>query len=401
MFFVSRLVDEERLPDYLLAGVAAGLAAAAKYPAGVVAIAIVAVWLRWRFVRRDLRWGLLWAGLASIATVCVVMPSLVAFPGPAFTGPRGMFFGYRQYGRGGWLGVMPESNVRAYGYELLASFGVLALAVGLAGVLLLAPAVRRRWLWHLPFPLAYLGLISAMNMVVKRNLYPALPMVAVLLGVGIAACLARLRQPAGEEDEPAPATPLRTAAAVLVAAACLAAPLMATGEQTVALTRPSTRDVAAEWMRQHLPAGTSVVKEAYTPRLPEDHFEVRHLRFVSRLSLAELRRYDYVLLASTAYDRFGDPAALFQRHQERMARRYEEIFESFELVAEWPPSRHRLGPLLRLYKPTPARPRRETLASSAGTAAGGVATATPAASPGETAPAPKPAAGATPQSSTR
>ena len=47
LYFVSRLLEEERLEDYLLAGAAAGLAAASKYPGGMVAVAIFAVWLSW------------------------------------------------------------------------------------------------------------------------------------------------------------------------------------------------------------------------------------------------------------------------------------------------------------------------------------------------------------------
>jgi 4-amino-4-deoxy-L-arabinose transferase-like glycosyltransferase len=343
LLFASRLVDAERTADYLLAGVCAGLAAASKYPAGFVAVAIVAVWLRWRFARRDFRPGLVWAGLAAIGAMVAAMPSLIAFPGPAFTGHRGMFFGYRQYGRGGWLGVMPRSNVASYARDLLESFGVAAVVVGLVGLLLVPRGERRRWLWHTPFPLAYLTLISSMNMVVKRNLYPVLPILAVLLGVGIAAWLVRLRQwqPAGRRAV--------VLGAALVAV-CLAAPVAATAVQTVAMTRPSTRDLAAAWIADHLPPGASIVKEAYTPRLPEEHFAVRHLRFVTRLPMRELREFDYVLVASTAYARFGDSEALFQPHQQRMARRYEALFGSFTLVREWHPAPTRLGPLLRLYR---------------------------------------------------
>ena len=42
-------------------------------------------------------------------------PSLLVFPRLAFFGDRGMLFGARQYGAGGWLGVMPQSNALYYG----------------------------------------------------------------------------------------------------------------------------------------------------------------------------------------------------------------------------------------------------------------------------------------------
>src|SRR5579864_2375627 len=53
LLLVSRLADRERVRDYVLAGAAAGLACASKYPAGLVALGIAAVWLGWRVRRRD------------------------------------------------------------------------------------------------------------------------------------------------------------------------------------------------------------------------------------------------------------------------------------------------------------------------------------------------------------
>ena len=350
LFFVARLVEEERTADYLLAGVAAGLAAGSKYPAGLVAVAVVAVWIRWRIARRDLRLGLLWAGLAAIAAFLLVMPSLVIFPEAAFEGRRGVFFGARQYGRGGWLGVMPRSNVAAYTEDLAWSFGLPALLAGLSGLGLYFAAgrERRRWLWLAAYPVAYLTLISSMHMVVKRNLYPAIPILAVFLGVGIAACverLARLRQPG-----------LRAALAAGLAAVCLWLPADRTARQAIGLASPSTREVAADWIRENVPRGASIAKESYTPNFPEGEYEVLHRRFVTRLSLAELRRFDYVLVANAAYLRFQNPAALTRPHQRQMAERYREIFRSFELVKEWPPTDLRTGPVVRLYRPKPSPP---------------------------------------------
>src|ERR1700674_388816 len=216
LLFVARLVDRESARDYVLAGVAAGLAGASKYPAGLVALCIAAVWLGWRVRRRDWNGGLAWAALAAAGTFVAVMPSLVAYPGMAFAGQRGIFFGARQYGRGGWLGVMPESNAGFYAGKLLWSFGWPAAAVGLSGLALLAIRARAggrgdrrlprwpRWqhrlarlLWLAPYPVAFLALVSAMNMVVKRNLDTVLPILAVYLGVGMAAWLELAAERAG------------------------------------------------------------------------------------------------------------------------------------------------------------------------------------------------------------
>jgi len=339
---VARLVDEERTRDYLLAGLCAGLAAGSKYPAGVVAVAIIAVWLRWRWVRRDLRLGLLWAGLAALAAFLAVMPSLLVFPEAAFFGGRGIFFGARQYGKGGWLGVMPRSNALYYAKALLGSFGWVAALAGLSG--LIAARARSRIAWLLPFPVVYLALILSMSMVVRRNLYPVVPILAALLGVGIGAWIERLRDVRwGDRMRPVLATALL--------AGCLVLPAWQTGIQAIALARPSTREIAREWIRANVPRGASIAKESYTPDFPEGEYQVLHRRFVTRLSLEELRGFDYVLVASAAYGRFHDPAALTRPHQRQMAERYAEIFRSWELVREWSPSETQDGPVIRLYRP--------------------------------------------------
>jgi 4-amino-4-deoxy-L-arabinose transferase-like glycosyltransferase len=345
LLFVARLIDEESAHNYVLAGIAAGLAAGSKYPAGVVAVAIVAVWVRWRLVRRDFRWGLLWAGLAAVAALVAVMPSLVVFPEAAFLGNRGIFYGTRQYGQGGWLGVMPRSNGLFYAGHLLDSFGIPAVLAGLSGLLLIRRGERHRWLWLLPFPVIFLALLTSMSMVVKRNLYPAVPILAALLGVGIAVWWEqiekRLQRPA-----------IRSALVAGLALACLALPLQETVAQDISLARPTTREEAAAWIRANVPAGASIMKESYTPDFPAGTFRVLHQRFVTRLSIDELRRFDYVLVANAAYGRFADPAALTKPHQRAMAERYAEIFRTFELVREWRPAGLQEGPVLRLYRPS-------------------------------------------------
>lgn len=381
LLLVSRLADRERVGDYLLAGVAAGLAGASKYPAGLVAVGIAAVWLGWRVRRRDWNGGLAWAALAALGAFVAVMPSVVAYPAMAFGGQRGIFFGARQYGRGGWLGVMPESNAGFYAGKLLWSFGWPAVVAGFAGLALLGIRARTRGrlarlLWLAPFPVVFLALVTSMNMVVKRNLYPVLPILAVYLGAGMAAWLelAAGRAGGGAPASPPPSSPpsplpppspwwpgSRTAwrwAAPVLALACLWQPAGLTARQTAGYVMPSTREEAAAWIGAHLPPGAAIVKESYTPDFPPGRFAVSHERFAGRIPIDELRslQNDYLLLSSAAYSRFRDPGGLFTDNQRQLASRYDEIFRTFPLVKEWIPDELQLGPVLRLYRidPEPA-----------------------------------------------
>lgn len=346
LWFCARLLAQERRRDYLLAGLFAGLAAATKYPAGLVAVAIVAAWLKGRLASRRFTWDLLWSGLASLATFIACMPTFLLYPRIALFGDRGMLFGVRQYAKGGWIGVMPESNWQYYGGELAASFGLAALILGLIGLLTRGRHRRPQLLWLLAFPVAYLLLVGSMNMVVRRNLFPALPALAAVLGIGLAALvypIARLRNP------------WSTIAAVTLSLAVLAQPVTWASSDTLALARPSTRDVASRWIEENLPPGSGIIKESYTPRLDSNHFALRQSRFVARIPLEEIRRphHDFLLLARPAYQRFLDGGELRKDHHHEFGRRYREILATFPKVKEFAPGVGRRGAWLELYQIPP------------------------------------------------
>jgi hypothetical protein len=352
----ARLLDGGSRRAFLLAGAAAGLAAGCKYPAGIVAVAIVALDLRlgWRRLRRGERWwpaGTLLAAGAALAAFLLTTPSLLAFPAAAAGEGTAadLLFGARLYAKHGWPGVVRASNIAYYAGELARSFGLPALILGLSGLAAAPPRNRTRVAWILPLPLVYLGLLLVLTIALRRNLTTVLPALAALLGVGLAGWLDRLRRlrPAGRWLRPATA---------LLAAAALAVPAARSGAQLARASRPTTRDLAAEWMIERLPPGTFVVQEAYTPQMPPPpRFFTRKPRLAIRVGLDELRdpRYDYLLLASDAYGRFlrpdraGDPALQAPRE------RYRALFDAFEEVAVFEPGRLRAGPVVHVLRLAP------------------------------------------------
>ena len=344
--FVAMLLDNERWFPYLAAGVAAALAAASKYPAGVVALAIVAIWVAWRIRRRDWSWYRPVTGLVSLAAFFLVMPAFWVNAEAVFGGQgKDVLFGFRQYGRGGWIGVMPQSNAVWYGQQLIASFGLPALLLGAVGWPWLDRESRRRLFWMLPYPLIFLAMMVAMSMVVKRNLLPVLPALAAVLGVGTAGWLSvAQRRSAG-----------RSAGWVwALILGVLAVPVYKTTLQTLALARDSTREQAVAWIDANVPRGAAIIKESYTPHLHKKKYTLHQTRFAPRVPMEEIRggQWDYVLLARNAYLRFLDPVNWEKPHHELFARGYEEILE-FDLAKEFVPGRFRMGPALELYKTDP------------------------------------------------
>lgn len=350
LMFVAFLLDRERWPPYLLAGAAAGLAAASKYPAGVVVVAIIGIWIYWRVRKRNWSWSLAVAGLVSLATFLAVMPALWAHSGNVFVGQgKDMLFGLRQYGRGGWIGVMPGSNAGWYAKQLLVSFGLPAIFLGVSAWPWLDRRSRRRYLQMLPYPLTFLILLASMSMVVKRNLLPVLPAVAAMLGVG-AIGWAKL----AERRLSSRPMAIRRVVPCALAVVVLAIPAVRTTMQTIAFSRPSTRDQAASWIQGNVPRGARFIQESYTPHLHFKKHPTRKSRFAARIPLEEIRNpeWDFLLLAQNAYGRFMDPDNWAKPHHELYAQRYEEMLK-FELAQDFPPSKLRQGPYVRLFKIDP------------------------------------------------
>ncbi|MFN7961475.1 MAG: glycosyltransferase family 39 protein [Thermoanaerobaculia bacterium] len=353
----ARLLDCESWGGYLGAGLLAGLAAGAKYPAGVVAVAIFGLYLRHRWRERGFRTalargGLALAAVAAVAGLLLTTPSLAAFPGAASGSGTAadLFFGARLYAQHGWPGVVRENNAAYYAGELVHGFGLPALLLGVAGLALVPAATRSRVAWMLPFPVAYGALLLLLKIALRRNLMPALPILAVLLGVGLASLAARLG--GGSPGR------LKVALGAL-AAASLAVPIRTSALQLVGYVYPTTRQQAASWMARKLPPGSYIVQEQYTPNLAGvRHFFTRQPRLAIKLPLAEIRRpeHDYLLLASESYNRFLRPDKAEDPALAAPAARYRELFATFPLVAEFEPDSLHSGPELRLYQVDPPQP---------------------------------------------
>ena len=344
LLWTSRLLDGEKASDYVVAGALSGLAAATKYPAGVVATAIAALWLRRRLATRSWNWGLVAAGAASLGAFLAVNFSIFRHP-DGFLGPRGVLFGVNQYTQGGWTGVMPTSKSLYYLDVATACFGVAALVVAVLGVVGLEREARRRLAWMSIFPAVYFVLIASMRMVVARNLFPIVPVLAILLGVGAAGLLALLRRAPGVgRTRGARATLFPCAVAVVV----LAVPAWTVGVQVAAMTQPSTRDVMSAWVRRNLPPGAGILKESYTPNFPAADYRTIEHRFAFRIPERRWKdpSFEYLLLAGHAYGRF------YNADNRMLARTvwYDAIFEGYELLVRVEPERLRLGPELRLYR---------------------------------------------------
>ena len=252
VFFAARASNDGRLRDFLLGGAMVGLAAATKWPAASIAVALIgaaaSLIRHGQPVAATVR-KLVLGGTASIAALLTVSPFLIldwrtatadmlaegkpAHLGHTGNGPLANLLWYldgQVIGTMGWIGLV-------------------AIVIGLV-VTLRSPTPAR---WTLvPAALAFLVLLAAQNLIWSRWILPLLPMLALLAAAGgvavIRAIKSRVRNSARGSVRP-------------VIAAALLFPSAAGAWGAMNERANDTRDQAAAWAVQNFRAGSTVVLE--------------------------------------------------------------------------------------------------------------------------------------------
>ncbi len=212
------------------AGVAAGLAASAKYPAVFLLVPlVVAGWGLWRRLAA--------AVALAVAAFLATSPYVLVHPGQAWSDASRV----QRLAREGWLGFEHDSwALFSFTGKLWSGLGPV-LVIAVIGLVL---ALRRRSRTDLvlaAFVLVYLADLLTIRAHFDRYVLPLVPPLAVLAG----------RQ--------------RTLAPLTVGLAIV--PLVWAIGDDVRLTRTDTRAVAHAWIVRHIPGGSSVAAESSTPPL--------------------------------------------------------------------------------------------------------------------------------------
>jgi len=292
---------------YLATAVAIGLAVAVKYTGiYLVMVLLAAHGFYWRQQRA--RWlpvaasRRLWAGLALIPISFAAAAPVAVWAWPETLRRLSQLSEYGQSGyhdllldpAGGWIFYLKTLGWGA-GWLMLPAFAaVVALAFFYRD--------RRDWLL-LIFPLLLYLLMGSQQMFFVRFILPALPPLLVLVAAG----LSRLKRRFGLR----PAT-LATASILL-----LLQPLVMSLWLGVVLSRPDTRQQAADWLQQNVPAGSVLYTEMHaiprydvTGRVNLPYVQEKEQSFEGDQHLARLqeRGVQYVLTSDFHHDRaFSDP----------------------------------------------------------------------------------------------
>jgi hypothetical protein len=298
------------------AGVAAGLAASAKYPGAVLLVPIVVAGFgAWRRVGTSV-------GLAAVAFL-LTSPFVVIHAGAAW----GDFHRVQQLAQDGWLGFENDPPTPlAFGLRLWETLGPL-VAVAAVGIVLAARRRERSDLVLLAFAAAYGLSLLPSHAHFDRYVLPLVPVLAVLAG--------RIR----------PLVPLALAAAVV--------PLWWSVADARSLTGRDPRLDAAAWIERTIPRDARVAADSST--LPLTGRPVVRLAlpgpgrpFDERRDLATLRAEGvrWLVVGGSVADRVLAAASRYPRE----ARFYRELERLRPAYATRPEPGRRPRPWLRVYR---------------------------------------------------
>jgi 4-amino-4-deoxy-L-arabinose transferase-like glycosyltransferase len=299
-----------------LAGLAAGLAASAKYPGVFLVVPlVVAAWGKWRRMGYSLG--------AAVAAFLATSPYVLVHPHQAWADSTRV----QRLAREGWLGFEHDSfALFSFTGKLWDGFGP-ALVIGVIGLVLALRRHTRTDLILASFVLVYVVDLLTLRAHFDRYVLPLVPALAAL---------------AGRQRILAPIT-----------LGCLIVPLVWAIGDDVRLTRTDTRAVAHAWIQEHIPAHATVAAESSTPPLeghpivglalpgPGRPFDPD--RDVDRLRAEGAR---YVLVTGAIADRV---LAARDRYP-REARFYDHLRTRAKRVYHVEPGHGLTGPWVSLYR---------------------------------------------------
>lgn len=303
MFFSVRVAQQGRLKDYAWAGATLGLSIACKYPSIVASVGLIAAFAidRRKADAAAPRW---WQPVVIASIACVA---------GAFIGSPYMFLDFGQVlrdvateGRSTHLsatsGGMPAA-LALYAQTLtLDNFGPAAAVCALLG---LVTWIRNRsaGLPLLAMILVYLLFISALKLHWARWAVPLLPLMCILLGSSL-----EMGNALGTRSALVRRGLLAVAA--LLVAGCGWMGLQASLHGTAERIGEDNRSQANRWIEGHLPPGSRLAIERYTPQPDKRRYSV----FMAEPT-GELRQDNapnFYASTSGALGTLKDPAALRQ-----------------------------------------------------------------------------------------
>lgn len=357
---IRAIDDPGRKRWWIVAAVFVGLATSTKWNGIAVAIVPAALYISSRIKSGGIAalfrspTPLLMA-LAAIVAFVAATPAAVFAPGEVIGWLGQQATAYSSEAYAAIRGSSTDNSVGVAAQTVVSGFGLPVVGLAAIGIVCLLAARRQIEFAMALFVIVYVTILAIPVLYYPRNALPALPFVAVAIGLlpgRMASIAGRWRR--GRDDLsrliPSPAH-LRVALATLIAVAMIPA-VSSDIAYAGRLQKPDTRTVAYSWILANLPHNSIVAREQYTPQLLPDQFRLRDHDGLYQRNMAWYRqqKVQYIIASSYIYGRYLDNSA----------RPFDDLFyrNLFALpeVFRIDPGTDRPGPTIRIFRldPLPA-----------------------------------------------
>lgn len=349
-----RAYEQPRLATFILAGTAAGLAAAAKYNGGLAVVMPVIACLGSRGARRP-KAALMGAMLAAVFVVFLLTAPYTVLDLPTFLNAFARLSSdYRTpVARAEPVAITALKEIRnALDWRQSSILAAVPVGVGsllaIGGVVLglwrslVARPVRTPWALATLFPLLYFWFVARQNLHFARYLLPLLPSVSLLTAAFIVRLAIRIwamRIP--------PAS--RVAIVTAIVAAAIVPPLWMSIGFDMNASKTWTTAEAYSWIVETVPKGAAIRLEGRSLVLPAEYHPSYAKQLYGDSAAADAAKGIQYLVASS--EQYGPSQRDPRNHPDEYAG-YQRLWAETQEVARFTPSDAHPGPELRILKVT-------------------------------------------------
>jgi 4-amino-4-deoxy-L-arabinose transferase-like glycosyltransferase len=337
-----RAHERGRAGAFAWAGVAAGLAAATKYPGGLaIVLPLIAVWMT-----PDTRPSRIAAALAAVAGAAAAF--LLAAPYTVLDLPS-FLNGYARLASMYVTTPLAEPAWSTYLKHLRNSVEWPAFLLMLGGAVLATVRAFRgpgrvRWALAVTFPVLYFWVLTRQTLIYGRYLLPLVPFVCVLTATAVVSGVSLLRRFSIPRS-------LRTALIVGLTVVTLLPAMLESIGLVRTMRRDGTSALAFQWITHNVPPHSAIVSEPGGPMLAYSPYRTSRVR---QLRDRDYRQYEesgavYLIASSQCYGPyFESPHRFPQEYAD-----YMRLFGQSREVARFSPSPEHPGPEIRILKVRP------------------------------------------------
>jgi 4-amino-4-deoxy-L-arabinose transferase-like glycosyltransferase len=344
LYFSFRIFESGRLRDYLLGGLFVGLATGSKYPAFISFITIFVAHILYSQNQKInvINKKIIFSAITSGLTFFVTTPYSI-FDFKTFSS------NLHRVGKGYLMGHPGPAAVGNHTYSLYGEtiytadgLGLFAVMLAIIGLFYCFQKKKYEYLLLIAFPLLLYFFVGYFNAFYPRNIVAAIPPLALLSAYGLHALLSKPFT--GDKY-------FYLAGISALSFMFMAGPLLSKSfDETYSTTLPDTRWLSVQWIQNHIPRGSTIARENYTP--PIEHFSknfnVIYLGVSGAYRHASMidSSVDYIILSSGDYSRFFDGTG---RYADQI-KYYSDLFNHHQLVFEInPESGISTGPTILIF----------------------------------------------------